>query len=389
MKKLLLAYTLAMLSLLTACGNKTINDDLDSAEVDTTTESVVNNETMATTTQPRVVTKLQSDNTQIEVTVGETLQLECTLLPSDTPTEYSTIEWYSTDDTIATVDDTGLITGIQNGMCTVVATSTNNPEAVVKFGITVSGGSNVVQVVQASTISVPTSQFTVTTKATTSTTKVTQTQTQTQAQAQTQEPIDDTPEEVVVDEQPIDIILTAPEVTTEVQPTYINSVLLVNSSHPLPESYAPSSENVSGEYGLLSEVQQAFDTMSADAMNSGVSLTIHSGYVSYAEQNVFYQNAVSSFGQDYANQYVDMAGYSESQTGLSIMLNSANSDFDNTPEAIWVAENCYKYGFIVRYPQGKEGYTNKSYRSYQIRYVGVSVATEMYNQNLCLEEYLS
>jgi D-alanyl-D-alanine carboxypeptidase len=84
-----------------------------------------------------------------------------------------------------------------------------------------------------------------------------------------------------------------------------------------------------------------------------------------------------------------MAGYSESQTGLSILLNTANSDFDTTAEATWVAENCYKYGFIVRYPQGKEGYTNKAYRSYQIRYVGVSVATDMYNQNLCLEEYLN
>jgi LAS superfamily LD-carboxypeptidase LdcB len=70
------------------------------------------------------------------------------------------------------------------------------------------------------------------------------------------------------------------------------------------------------------------------------------------------------------------------------MLNSANSQFDGTAEATWVAENCYKYGFIVRYPQGKESSTGKAYRSYQIRYVGVSVATDIHNQNLSLEEYL-
>lgn len=128
--------------------------------------------------------------------------------------------------------------------------------------------------------------------------------------------------------------------------------------------------------------------MNTDASNSGISLSINTGYLSYDEQNTRYQNAVATYGDEYANHYVDQAGYSESQTGLSILLNSANETFDGTAEAQWIAENCYKYGFIVRYPQGKEGVTGKGYRSYQIRYVGVDIATQMYTQGMCLEEYL-
>ena len=67
-------------------------------------------------------------------------------------------------------------------------------------------------------------------------------------------------------------------------------------------------------------------------------------------------------------------------------LNIVDSSFEGTKEAIWIADNCYKYGFIVRYPKGKENYTGYDYEPWHLRYVG-NIASSIYNNNLTLEEY--
>lgn len=368
-----------MMLLLTSCGSKEINNDISSNELETTTQTVINNETIVTTFEPKIVTKLSTEDNQIELGVGETLQLEYTIAPEDTPKQYRTIVWTSTDETIVSVDSNGVLTGVDSGMCTVIATSENNPDVVLKYNVTVTGNnSNITQVVLGSTISIPTSKFTTTTVTTTTTAPI----------ITTPEPQDTTPVPNIDETHPPEDnnFEENPYTPQEIQPTYINGILIVNSKYPMPKDYVPESW---GTYGLVEEVQNAFDMMNTDAINEELNLLIYSGYVSYDEQNNVYQNAIDSHGQEYADKYVDIAGYSESQTGLTIMLNSANSDFDGTPEASWLAENCYKYGFIIRYPQGKEDITGKAYRSYQIRYVGVDAATEMYNNNLCLEEYLN
>jgi len=251
-------------------------------------------------------------------------------------------------------------------MCTIVATSKNNPNIMLKYSVTVSGGSNILQVIQGTTIYISTTEFTTTTIATT-------TPPPTDTPQDTEPPQDDT--------QASDNVSSDTTNATEIQPTYIDNILIVNEKYPLPSSYTPSSDLVGGEYGLISEVQHAFDNMNNDAINDGLNLNINSGYISYDAQSARYQNTLSSYGEEYANHYVDQAGYSESQTGLCILLNSADESFDTTPEASWIAENCYKYGFILRYPQGKESSTGKGYRSYQIRYVGVDIATQIYSQN--------
>ena len=90
------------------------------------------------------------------------------------------------------------------------------------------------------------------------------------------------------------------------------------------------------------------------------------------------------------------AGHSEHQTGLAFDVcehtspdTCINNGFDNTSQAKWISENCYKYGLIVRYPQGKDAITGYMYESWHLRYVGVDLATKLYNNGnwITLEEY--
>ena len=81
-------------------------------------------------------------------------------------------------------------------------------------------------------------------------------------------------------------------------------------------------------------------------------------------------------------------GESEHQTGLAFDINSTRWDFAETEEAKWLANNCYDYGFIIRYMQGKEDITGYVYEPWHIRYVGNNISKQIKNTGLCLEEFL-
>lgn len=81
-------------------------------------------------------------------------------------------------------------------------------------------------------------------------------------------------------------------------------------------------------------------------------------------------------------------GESEHQTGLAFDINSTRWDFAETKEAKWLANNCYDYGFIIRYLEGKENITGYVYEPWHIRYVGKEISSQMKNSGLCLEEFL-
>ena len=134
----------------------------------------------------------------------------------------------------------------------------------------------------------------------------------------------------------------------------------------------------------------AFNKMQADAATQGIELSIVSGYRSYSRQNTLYNNYVARDGKVAADTYSARAGHSEHQTGLAADINSLYQSFINTVEGQWLNNNCYKYGFIIRYPQGKESITGYMYEPWHIRYVGVDIATKLYNNGnwLSLEEYL-
>lgn len=162
--------------------------------------------------------------------------------------------------------------------------------------------------------------------------------------------------------------------------TYIDGVLIANKSYSLPSNYGN---------GLTNETLNAFNKMKSVASGEGLNLYISSGYRSYADQKYIYNNYVLRDGQSEADTYSARAGHSEHQTGLAFDLNTINSSFALTAEGIWVADNCYKYGLILRYPKGKENITGYMYEPWHLRYVGVDLATKLYNDGdwITLEEY--
>ena len=102
-----------------------------------------------------------------------------------------------------------------------------------------------------------------------------------------------------------------------------------------------------------------------------------------------YNNRVNAVGRKKAEDYVAKPGFSEHQTGLCIDVTNRDKYFvKGTEEADWIANNCYKYGFIIRYPEGKENITGISYEPWHIRYVGKEIAKQIHNKGITLEEYL-
>lgn len=162
--------------------------------------------------------------------------------------------------------------------------------------------------------------------------------------------------------------------------TYIDGILVVNKTYSLPSDYAP---------GVNQEALDAFNQMQYDiGVNEGLVIYISSDYRSYDYQDDLYNRYVKYNGQEYADTYSEKAGHSEHQTGLAFDLNTIKLSFGETSAGKWVAEHCHEYGFIIRYPEGKEASTGFGYEPWHIRYLGVEKATEVYESGLSLEEYL-
>ena len=129
--------------------------------------------------------------------------------------------------------------------------------------------------------------------------------------------------------------------------------------------------------------------MFAAAKKEGLNIYISSGFRSYNKQKSLYNGYVSSDGKTKADTYSARPGHSEHQSGLAFDVNQINSSFDNTKEAKWLHKNCYKYGFILRYPKNKTNETGYIYESWHYRYVGVELATKLYNNGdwITMEDY--
>ncbi|HDR5155677.1 TPA: M15 family metallopeptidase, partial [Bacillus anthracis] len=123
--------------------------------------------------------------------------------------------------------------------------------------------------------------------------------------------------------------------------------------------------------------------------NEGIYLNAFSTYRSYWSQNRLYWNYVSNYGQDPTDTFSAKPGFSEHQTGLCIdITNEENFLIQGTREGDWLAENSYRFGFIIRYPLGKEDITGIEYEPWHIRYVGEEAAKYIYENGITLEEYL-
>ena len=163
--------------------------------------------------------------------------------------------------------------------------------------------------------------------------------------------------------------------------TYIDGILIANKTYSLPSSYAPG--------GLTGETSSAFNNMKNAAAAEGISIWVASGFRSYDLQNRLWTKRKNNNGIAFADAGTARPGHSEHQTGLAMDINMVDDAFENTAAGQWLFKNAYKYGFVLRYPRGKTGETGYKYESWHYRYVGVDLATKLFNGGdwITLENY--
>ncbi|MFD1032041.1 M15 family metallopeptidase [Metaplanococcus flavidus] len=193
-------------------------------------------------------------------------------------------------------------------------------------------------------------------------------------------------EEEALEEETKDATVYPESIELPEEPTYINGILIANKQHPLPSDYAP---------GVDPEAKSAFDALRAEALESGIDLTAFSVFRDFTRQKQLYEGYVAKDGEEKADRYSARPGFSEHQTGLAFDIGGtgqeqhwAKASFGDTEAGKWVAENAHRFGFILRYPEGKEQVTGYMHESWHFRYVGTQVATEIFEADITLEEYL-
>lgn len=172
---------------------------------------------------------------------------------------------------------------------------------------------------------------------------------------------------------------------------YVDGILIANKSYSLPKTYT-------SPY-LQTEAEQAYYQLQTAAKNAGIlgefenKLVIKSAYRAWSDQNYIFNNYVKRDGLDQAMTYSARPGHSEHQTGLAMDLLTSSTVESKTekfkPALDWLSDNAYKYGFILRYPEGKTHLTGYIFEPWHYRYVGTELAETLYNGGdwITLEEY--
>lgn len=172
--------------------------------------------------------------------------------------------------------------------------------------------------------------------------------------------------------------------------------VLVNKNNCLPSTYIPKDlEEVNRTYAydqkfLRKEAKEAFERLSEDASTLGYHIVCVSAYRDYEYQKDLYKYYVDHKGLEYADRCSARPGHSEHQTGLALDVMGSNMDYNlflHSVEFEWMNKNAHKYGFILRYPEGKEHITGFKYEPWHYRYVGKKLAKIIYENKLTLEEY--
>lgn len=169
--------------------------------------------------------------------------------------------------------------------------------------------------------------------------------------------------------------------------------MLVNKYSGLPSDYTPYDlVDINGGGMVREKVAEAFNELADACAQFDLSVTSWSAFRSYDTQYSLYHNGVANYGLEYAEIYWTHPGFSEHQTGLTIdvCLDYDRSDLDvarENPHYQEFLETLHEYGFILRYADDKTEYTQIAPESWHIRYVGKDLATYLYENNLCLDEY--
>ena len=184
----------------------------------------------------------------------------------------------------------------------------------------------------------------------------------------------------------------------------LEEILLVNKNNPLPENYEPELIKMQDGYSYAAkEAYQPLCDMLKAGTKEGLSFKICSSYRDVERQTELFEedvNALLKQGYSYTEAYFEVSketmppGCSEHSTGLAFDIVAEDYQLLDakqalTEESIWLREHCAEYGFILRYPDGKEDITGISYESWHFRYVGVEAAEYIMENDITLEEYLN
>lgn len=171
-----------------------------------------------------------------------------------------------------------------------------------------------------------------------------------------------------------------------------DNLLVINKKHALPSEYVPDLISWNG-VNLRKDALEAYKKLISDAKQAGLNLTPISSYRSYQDQDKLFTEYVKNDGQEKAETYSARPGHSEHQSGLAVDIGLPSGNCNlmicmaETSEGRWISKNAHKYGYIVRYPAGKEAETGYQFEPWHIRYVGLEVATGVYESDYTLDAY--
>ena len=183
---------------------------------------------------------------------------------------------------------------------------------------------------------------------------------------------------------------------SDIQPTDMSKgyLILVNKYYQLAEDYEPDDlvavSEVPGKGYLRKEVYEAYKALYEDAVKLGYNLNVVSAYRSYASQNSLYNRYLTIDPKEVVDTYSARPGHSEHQSGLCLDVSIPGyslDDFYKTEASKWLAENCYKYGFIIRYPDDKTDITGYQGEPWQLRYLDKEVSEDVFKRGITYDEY--
>lgn len=172
--------------------------------------------------------------------------------------------------------------------------------------------------------------------------------------------------------------------------------VVVNKNNKLPAVYVPDHLTEIPNYMAYNgkkvriEALEAFQKLWKEAKKENLKITIVSAYRDYEYQSKLFQGYVQEKGLKYALNCSAKPGHSEHQTGLAIDVMGENGDynlFEQTKEFEWMKDHAHEFGFILRYPKGKEKITGFKYEPWHYRYVGIELASTIFEKQMTLEEY--
>ena len=175
------------------------------------------------------------------------------------------------------------------------------------------------------------------------------------------------------------------------------NLIVVNRWNEIPEDYSVTLTELSNGQKVDSRIypylQEMFDAMRAD----GIYPIVREGYRTAEEQQEILDERIQRYRNEgylrymaerIAKEWVAVPGTSEHQLGIAVDINADKTQSTNEDVYQWLADHAYQYGFILRYPQGKGDITGAEYEPWHYRYVGTEAALEIYQSQICLEEYM-